>query len=245
MELKSVACVGCLLSVLTGCSSTRHAAPDWQPNAVPSEVSVKPLPDGPATWRRICADYPDRAFSDKFRDGFLDGFGKIRNRQGQLTAKIPLRSRHVAGHDPNCDYCNGFRYGSDTATSGWRLPPPSTVPVSARMSDMPLPSGEKLDTSRAVPRLPKPEIPVIPAYDPPLSGWKFPPGADELSPKRAASHLAPLGELDAAITIPATRLPTMPTFEMHMPVIAQTTATVPSLFDDIPAMPFLYPSPQK
>jgi hypothetical protein len=246
MGWKSVAWAGCLLPVLAGCGTARHAAPDWQP--APAAVA----PDGRAAWNRLRADYPTHAFSGEFRDGFLDGYAGARGQVGQLTAppaKLPRRGRHAARHEPNCDYCCGFRYGSDTAASGWRMPPPPTVPVRPPGDPPPAPrpprsdspadplpkkQGVRSDDAGGAPTLPKPEVPVIPAFDPPLGDWKFPP-----LPK------APVMSGEPTRAIPPTALPTQPLLpRVDFPVLP-ASVKAPSILDDVPAVPFRYPEPGK
>lgn len=269
MGWKSVALAGCLLPVLAGCGSVRHAAADWPGPAAPV-AGGDARQDARVAWDCVCAEHPARGFPAEFRAGFLDGFA-----EGRARRRAPLAQRKKSAHEahgPLCDYCRGFQYGTDTAESGWKLPPP-TVPVRPSRdappakparpgSDDPLPpprpvEGDKGgEAPRTVPKLPKPEVPVIPPFDPPLPGGAYPllPVPPDAGlppvPKRPAPAPAlpvvPLPVLpgESSGTIPPTDLPLLPESPLRVSVpVVPASVRVPSAFDDIPPVPFQYPAP--
>jgi hypothetical protein len=248
MGWKSVALAGCLLPVLAGCGSVRTAPAELQVARAPLAAAGDLRSGAGAAWQRVRTENPGRDFSDEFRDGFLDGFSHAVAR-GQDPPARPTQGNAR----PPSDYRLGFGYGSEVAATGWApplpagaarpLPPGATQPATA--------ATESLPADRRIPRLPKPEIPVIPPFDPPLPGGNYPlvpvPPATDLPPVPRPSRPAtlPISPDESNSAIPPTTLPTLPASMVVSFPSKPESIRVPSLFDDIPAMPFQYPTPEK
>src|SRR5947208_2629235 len=91
MRWTSVAWVSCVLPVLAGCNTVSravHFASNGdamndrdvglhQARRVAEDQSRR---DAQAAWDAVSARHPQRAFSDEFRDGFIDGYAEFCDR---------------------------------------------------------------------------------------------------------------------------------------------------------------------
>jgi hypothetical protein len=248
---KSVALAGCLLPVLAGCGSVRTAPAELQVARAPVAPAGDLHTGAGAAWQRVRAENPDRAFSGEFRDGFIDGYSDALARR---TAPLVPAKSAPGDQGAAPDYAVGFRYGSEVAASGWRLPAPAGAArpmgnspgaaqaVKTGAPAEPRPAGRE----GPIPKLPKPEIPVIPPFDPPLPGGTYlplpvPPSA-ELPP---APKPRPVPPDEPSSAIPPTSLPTLPASASASSPPVPESVRVPSIFDDIPVVPFQYPAPGK
>jgi hypothetical protein len=182
MRWKSVALAVSLLPACAGCGSVRNwaaevvAANSLRP--VPGEAQVVIPPAG--------ADPARPAYSAEFRDGFFDGYVESLDRGAPAPrpALPPMRyardgkHRTPEGQRLARDYFLGFQYGAEAAAGKESRPGVTVAPDPAGPLSMPRPA------SSGAPKLPKPEVPVIPPFDPPLPGGKFAPFPPLVTPPR-------------------------------------------------------------
>jgi uncharacterized protein YceK len=237
----------CVLPVLAGCGSVRSSvSSDGGLHRARSDASADHRRDAEAAWDGLRARNP-RAFTDEFRDGFVDGYADFCDRgpgcQPPPVPPVPY-SRYKrflgrGGADLVNDYYAGFQHGADTAAGprfGTPAPPSAEPrPYAPTPSEMPTPRppdtgkfGEPKRGSdsppggaaRALP-LPKPELPVVKPFNPDLSGNKF-----------ASTTLADPDRLPR----PAVPLP-IPSPELPPVTPPAPPPRVPSVLDAIPPLP--------
>jgi hypothetical protein len=166
MRWKRVAWAGWLAPALGGCHTTGPAAvPDLPPGGLTAHTQAaidhRLHADAREAWRAVRAEYPRRAFTPEFRDGFLDGYADYLDRggDGSPPPTPPLRyTRHPRYYTPEGhvllkDYFLGFKYGSDVAAATGRRQF-MTVPVLVADGG-PAPVAE-------VVALPAPAVPAAP-----------------------------------------------------------------------------------
>lgn len=206
----------CLVPALTGCGALRHDA------APRSSFAREARRDARAAWQAVRDQHPDRVFSDEFRDGFIDGYADLRAR-GPVA---PAPGADVSARE----YQLGLQYATSVVSVSESPAPRPVVPLSRPAS--------ATETARppafaepVVAPLPKPEVPVIKAFDPPpltAPGAKFvphpvPPGPDLLP--------VPNPPLPLTLPVPPASAPSVPP---PAPVAPNLT-----ILDDIPPLPFV------
>ncbi len=137
-----VAWACCLLPVLAGCGSARHAV-SWvtsdtvAPRA--GAASDEARRTATAAWPAVTAQHPRRAFTDEFRDGFVDGYADALDRgaaaQAPAVPPVPYeRYKKYFGPDGHAlvqDYYLGFQYGTEAAPATARRPADGPKPPAA------------------------------------------------------------------------------------------------------------------
>jgi hypothetical protein len=140
MGWKSVVWVGCLLPVLAGCGGIHNLATEAR-TVRASRGNHKPWKDAHSAWRTVCDQHPGRAFTNDFRDGFLNGYTESleRGEAAQPTASPPLKYVLTPKYftpEGRCavrDYHFGFKCGRDVAGAGGRreIPTGPGLPLGA------------------------------------------------------------------------------------------------------------------
>jgi hypothetical protein len=196
MRWKRVAWLGCLAPVCGGCFPALHGAHALvAENAVAStEAGIERRISHHArqAWRAVRDQYPRKAFTPEFRDGFLDGYADYLDRGGDAQPPAAPPARYTTnkkyftpeGHALIRDYFLGFQYGTEVAVAtGQRqfltvpvlVPdgdpilagPPAealapTIPPAAVMPAPPVP----LPLPRPAPTSDSPLVPRVPALPP-------------------------------------------------------------------------------
>jgi hypothetical protein len=149
MRWKSVAFAGVISPAVAGCNLAHLTARNlvnephvvWTQHAIEHDLRRQAR----AAFQEVCGEYPDRAFSDPFRDGFTDGYVDYLDRGGNasMPAVPPSRyTRHPRYYteEGQClvkEYFLGFKYGQEVAIATGRrqyltvpvlLPQPPVVP---------------------------------------------------------------------------------------------------------------------
>ena len=273
MRWTSVAWVSCLLPVLAGCNTARHAV-----QYVTQSVTTDNGPlharaeDGPrraaqAAWETVRGRHTGRAFSDEFRDGFVDGFADFlaHGAASQAPAVPPVPYERYknylgpAGHALVRDYYLGFQYGGEVAgATGRQSGEPATRPA-AKPSAAPAPS----DTlpPRPLPETGKFGEPRKRSDDPPLL---LPPGRDgkgraipplpkpgvpvvkPFNPDLTGAKLAPIPVPSdpERLPVPNPPLPVSEPIEVPLVVPSAASERTLSVLDNIPVIPLRYPIPK-
>ncbi|MBA4062923.1 MAG: hypothetical protein C0501_04290 [Isosphaera sp.] len=220
MRWKKVALAGALGPAAAGCHlaglTARHPAHD--PPAAPAGLAHDLRADARAAWREVRAEYPRRAFSAEFRDGFLDGYVDYLDRGGDgvLPAVPPARyTQHKKYFTPDgqClvkEYFLGFKYGQDVAVATGKRQY-LTVPVLLPQHPADAPPVVYTPPRVVTPTAPQPT--PMPTPTPPPG-----PGSDS-PPRPAAAPPAP-----PVVGASGTRLPPPP-------------PEVPALPDHVPTPP--------
>jgi len=128
MRWKRVAWAGCLAPVLGGCHTAFPAgALVADAPAARTEAAIERQIHQHAreAWRAVRAEYPRKAFSPEFRDGFLDGYSDYLDRGGDAGPPAVPPPRYTdnpkyftpEGHVLIRDYFLGFKYGADVAAA--------------------------------------------------------------------------------------------------------------------------------
>lgn len=142
MGWKWVAWAGCLVPVLAGCGSLRHAATaDPDRSETRRGIARDQRRDARAAWQAVRAGHTARAFSDEFRDGFHDGYADYLDRGDAAHPPAVPPNRYARGEAHTApdgqslmrDYYSGFDYGKGTAVASGRRAgdggaPPPVVP---------------------------------------------------------------------------------------------------------------------
>ncbi|HEY1191719.1 MAG TPA: hypothetical protein VGE74_29065, partial [Gemmata sp.] len=186
MSWKSIVWAGCLMPVLTGCGALRHAASHVTGTPARSETVQGARPDVRTVWQTVRERNPGRTLTDEFRDGFFDGYAAYHERGTTRSTAL----------ETGRDYDLGFQYAAQVAATierppidtsvgaaepVRRAPAAPAVPYTPRSITAPAPSADtragKFDAApsmsadrrpHTVAPLPKPELPVIKPFDPPL-----------------------------------------------------------------------------
>lgn len=174
MRWKRVAWAGCLAPVLGGCHTAfpAHALVGDAP-AAHTEAAIERQIHQHAreAWRAVRAEYPRKAFSPEFRDGFLDGYSDYLDRGGDASPPAVPPPRYTdnpkyfspEGHVLIRDYFLGFKYGADVAAAtGQRqfLTVPVLIPDAPDVPATP-PVAVTLPAPPAVLTEPPPVIPPV------------------------------------------------------------------------------------
>ncbi|MBN9522779.1 hypothetical protein J0H58_30380 [bacterium] len=173
--------------VFGGCHTTGPAVAPELPSGglvahTQAAIEHRIRSDAREAWRAVRAEYPRRAFTPEFRDGFLDGYSDHLDRGGDGTppATPPLRyTRHARyftpeGHLLLKDYFVGFKYGADVAAAtGQRqfltvpvlVPDGGPAPVVVEPAPV-APAAPVPPSDRPPPPQPLPVAPPAPAPSP-------------------------------------------------------------------------------
>jgi hypothetical protein len=203
MRWKRVVWAGWLAPALGGCHTTGPAAAPELPSGglvahTQAAIEHRIRADAREAWKAVRAEYPRRAFTAEFHDGFLDGYSDHLDRGGDGTPPPtpPVRyTRHARyftpeGHVLLRDYFLGFKYGADVAAAtGQRqfLTVPVLVPdggppdVLVDAIPAPLPIAPAIPAPQPTPA---PATPTPPS-DRPLSQPLSPPAPQPLPPPTA------------------------------------------------------------
>jgi hypothetical protein len=274
MRWTSVAWACCLLPAFTGCNTMSRVMHGASGAGVTNEVGRATDDDArrgaQTAWESVRTRHTQRAFSDEFRDGFVDGYADFLARGGdsQAPAVPPVpyeRYKKYFGRDGHAlvrDYYLGFNYGSEVAVTTGHRPALTSASTSAKLATRPT-SAKTADAGKfaepktpseapallslpseggkgkAIPPLPKPEVPVIKPFNPDLTGGgKFAPllltpDQDRL-PVPSPPLPIPAPVLAAPLLDPPSAVPALPVPEER----------TLSVLDNIPVIPLRYPPPK-
>ena len=189
MRWKRVVWLGCLAPVLGGCHSAYHPPHDLVADAhvahSESQIERHIHRNAREAWLAVRCQYPGRAFTAEFADGFVDGYTDYLDRggDGQPPAVPPPRyTRHPKyftpeGHALIQDYFLGFKYGTDVAVAtGQRqyltvpvlIPEPTTdavVAVPAVPAGPAIPPSKSSDSPAPLPTT-RPLLKAMPLREP-------------------------------------------------------------------------------
>jgi hypothetical protein len=259
MRLKTVALAGALGPSALGCNIAQYTT-----HTLVNEVHVltslhgvehKLRSEARDVWKEVRAQYPRRAFTAEFRDGFLDGYADYLDRGGNCSVPpVPpakyTRQKKYFTEEGQCllkDYLLGFKYGQDIAVATGKrqfLTVPVLVPVvddgppqfriAPRADADPLPTPAPVTMPAPTPP-PAPAPTAKPAPQRPL----FPPPAvdaagagSSLNPPRAAVAAPPAPPAPAPTAPPAVVIPTAPAVGLPAP-----PADVPEFPEFVPTPP--------
>ncbi len=130
MRFKAVVCCAGL-APLAGCNLAYYTGYNLANLTVTRvdeyKLSKRLRAEARAAWREVCNQYPGRAFSDEFVDGFEEGYADyLENGRAAQPPAVPppryRRSRYLTpeGHARIRDYFAGFKYGADVAVATGR-----------------------------------------------------------------------------------------------------------------------------
>jgi hypothetical protein len=260
MRWKTVALAGAIVPTVGGCSIVEYTTRNVvnEPHLVTSLLSVEHdlRKQAKEAWQQVRADYPRRAFTAEFRDGFLDGFVDYLDRggSGTLPAVPPtkyIRQKKYFTEEGHCllkDYFLGFKYGQEIAiATGKRqfltvpvlLPQEPGGPPAFKVTPQPQPDQPGLPVPRPVPKSDSPPViqspPMsrttpepLPAPNPPLPvAGANPPPVVEVPVAVPAPPAAP--------TPPAAPEPKLPPPPATVPELPPEVPT-PSILDDLPVV---------
>lgn len=261
MRWKSVLLVGALGPASVGCNLARLASHNIvnEPlvNHTQHVIHRDLRHEANATWREVRTQYPRRAFTAEFRDGFTDGYVDYLDRggNGSIPAVPPnkyVRHARYFTEEGQCrvkDYFLGFKYGQEIAiATGKRqfltvpvlLPQQGDCPPAFTIIPAPgaVPSGElRQPTPVPIPTPPPAPTPVPtpqrfpnPAAkgEPPVAASPAPPEPNRLP---APNPLVPVPEK------PAVKAPT------EAPPISVPTVKLPAPPAEVPEFPPYIPTP--
>jgi hypothetical protein len=240
MVIKRLAWAACLAPVLSGCNIFYYAAKNTlnEPVELCDQLSRTHhlRKQAKECWQEVRKQYPRKAFTPEFRDGFIDGYVDYLDRGGNavLPAVPPKRYTRndyltAEGHDRIRDYFLGFKYGLDVAlATGQRqflTVPVLLAPQHEGPQTFNIQSGNRPDTPQMPPGpMPdEPPKPGPPLQVPPPPGLGTAPGrprpfagATPAVPPPAAGPAAPPGPVAAG---GPTRAPDKPKREPNPPVV--------------------------
>ncbi|MCE9562783.1 MAG: hypothetical protein K8U57_12120 [Planctomycetes bacterium] len=258
MRWKTVALAGALTPTALGCSVVKYASQTIvnEPSVVHNQVGIehKLRSQARSLWREVRTQYPRRAFTAEFRDGFLDGYVDYLDRggNGSIPAVPPPKyTRHKKYFTENgqClvkDYFLGFKYGQDIAiATGKRQfltvpvllpmenknppafmiqPPAGTLSAPTPAMPIPLPTPTPPPAPSPVPTPPTPQTNATPAVTAPLTPTATTPVASSSVPTPVATPSLP---------IPVVKLPAPP---LEVPEFPEYVPT-PPITDELPVVP--------
>lgn len=206
MTWRRVAWAGCLAPLFGGgCNIAYYAARNVVNEPVQACDNVSRTghlrKQARVAWREVREQFPRKAFTAEFRDGFLDGFVDYLDRGGNAQPPVVPPRRYTRndyltpeGHLLIKDYFLGFRYGLDVAVASGRrqflvvpvlLPEQAAGPVAFNVQPGADPDGATpLHPPRALP-VPAAPPPALPAAPPP-GGPTVPPGGPAMPPAPGA-----------------------------------------------------------
>jgi hypothetical protein len=257
MRWKSVAMAGTAWPVFAGCNIAYYTARNLtnEPLVVCTQVGIEHQlrSEARAVWQDVRGDYPRRAFTAEFHDGFVDGYVDYLDRggNGSLPAVPPSKySRHKKyfTEDGQClvkDYFLGFKYGQEIAIATGKRQY-LTVPVLLPQ----VPSGPPaftLQPSDTQPMMPEPNPPAFPAQ--PAGGFQRlprPVPKPAVTPAAAAMPEIPPNGPDALPAIPASghvNLPPVVEVPLAPPAEPRFAPRLPPPPAEVPELPAHVPTP--
>ncbi|HSQ58343.1 MAG TPA: hypothetical protein VLM40_21665 [Gemmata sp.] len=276
MRWKSVALAGAAWPALSGCTIVENASRNIinEPKLVHAQREIRNdlKKEAKGAWREVRADYPRRAFTEEFHDGFMDGYVDYLDRGGNGSVPAVPPSRYVRnkkyfteeGHCLMQDYFLGFRYGQEIAiATGKRkfftvpvlLPqePPQPTPFNVIPGSsntlpppMPVPVPPAMGAISARPA-PMPattaELQTPPTREKPLPRTVARPAVPVPLPANIATDVSPpAGGATPAREMPTAPFPRLPAPPREVPELP-THVPTPSLDDELPVVPPLHTAP--
>ncbi|MBA4189733.1 MAG: hypothetical protein C0467_17240 [Planctomycetaceae bacterium] len=271
MRWKMVALAGALGPTAAGCNIAYYTAQTLvnEPCVVATQLSIHHSlrKQANASWKEVRGEYPRRAFTSEFHDGFVDGYVDYLEHggNGSIPAAPPpkyTRHKHYLTEEGQClvkDYFLGFKYGQDIAiASGKRqfLTVPVLLPVEDKgppaFKIQPPAGSEILSAPKSMsaptpPPAPTP-VPQQSQSQPAPTQLQFPTltpeqiGAGGSLPQSGSVAIPPLPaeSTPARIGIPPAPPPAVaPKLPAPPPEVAQFPAYVPTppVSDEIPTVP--------
>lgn len=270
MRWKSVALAGALAPAAVGCNIAKNAARNIvnEPHVVGTQVCITHdlRKEARAAWREVRADYPRKAFTAEFHEGFLDGYVDYLDRggNGSLPAVPPAKyTRHKKyfTEEGQCllkDYFLGFKYGQEIAIATGRrqfltvpvlLPEVPTGPPAFTFARPPAPAmGDPAPAPTGVLPNPQPltkpdvEVPPKPEAPPVPSKFDLPrPPAAVPPPSPPQPSPVPLPAPEPPPVRPAPPLGVNPPPVIEVPKASATKLPPPPA--EIPNLPEHVPTP--
>lgn len=247
MGWKSVAWTACLLPVLTGCGSVRNLTSDTRLAYSQFCVEHDLRKCARVAWQTVRTQHPRRAFTDEFRDGFLDGYVDYLDRGGSPPPAVPplkyVRDKKYFTPEGHClfrDYSLGFKYGTDVAIASGRrefLTAGAMLSDGSCVSEFPLPPGPPVIPMKPGTSDPKPPTgsDTLPAPRP-LPGGKKP-----LEPIPVPPAFAPDPEPEVNQAIPPLPKPELPIIPPYNPNLSGEKFTPTPLTPEADRLPVPYP----
>lgn len=213
-------------------------------------------------------------FEDGFVDGYADSLDRGDGAQPPAVPAVayPRYQKYLGpdGHALVRDYYLGFQYGAEVAVTGARRPaaapappatagavPPRAAPDAGKFgetrkgADEPprgaAAPGSGPEGGRAVPPLPKPEVPVIKPFNPDLGGGKFVPIPVPGDPERLPVPHPPLPVVAPLAVPPDDPKGAVPPLLGPLPTpvpVYKVPASAPAVLGELPVTPFEY-TPRK
>jgi len=269
MRWKSVVLAGVLSPAVAGCTLANNTARNvinephvvWSQHAIEHDLRRQAR----VAFQEVCGEYPDRAFSDPFREGFIDGYVDYLDRggNGSMPAVPPVRyTRHPRYYteEGQClikEWFLGFKYGQEVAIATGRRqyltvpvllpePPPqpphfNVQPASGTppMMPPPRPPGGS-DEPPVVAPVPPPPAPTAPKPTGPAPGvLPTPRSLPRPSSRPPAARPDPLPTLppeQEPDRLPAPAVP-LPVAGAGADLPAIPTVPTPPPADDAPVLP--------
>lgn len=271
MRWKTVALAGALGPTALGCgiiqSTTRTLVNEIQVGHTYHGIGHRLRSDARCVWREVRAQYPRRAFTEEFRDGFLDGYVDYLDRGGNrsIPAVPPAKyTRHKKyfTEEGQClvkDYFLGFKYGQDIAVATGKrefLTVPVLLPVvedgppdfklapRADAGALPTPAPVTMPAPTPPPAPAPGRAPASPAVEPPSA--LFPPAAHAGEPAGAGSSLpepAPVAQTPKAVPVPSPAPPAPVPVPPVVAVPVAPTVKLPPPPAEVPEFPAYVPTP--
>jgi hypothetical protein len=273
MRWKSVALAGAIGAGGFGCSIAETATRNIvnEPLLTHSEIAVTRdlRHEAKATWREIRKQYPRRAFTAEFHEGFLDGYVDYLDKggNGSLPAVPPskyVRHKKYFTENGQCllkDYFLGFKYGQEIAiATGKRqfltvpvlLPQEQSGPPSFTVASQPNrvpPQSEALMPPMPLPGantppVPTPAPPPGPAPIPTVDAMPIPGGSAVPVPvPTPPAFRAPGADTSGVPSIPAIPASPAPQTPAVPAPVAAPTMKLPPPPDEVPELPPAIPTP--
>lgn len=248
MRWKSLAVAGALAPAVMGCNIYYNAARNLlnEPHVVGSQVAIthELRKAAKTTWSQVREQYPRRAFTAEFRDGFLDGYVDYLDQggNGSTTAVPPpkyTRQKKYYTEEGQClmkHYLLGFQYGQEVAIATGRRPL-LTVPVLLPETPKGPPAFNIQPHGSSAPPT------MTPPAEPPGSGTALPPDRQPTLPAPLplpGNGSTALPAPDAVLPVPASPIH----FETQVPQVPAVPAIkLPPPPPEVPTLPDHVPTP--
>ena len=244
MRWTKVAWMGCLAPMLGGCLGVYHPHRDHVADAIVATteqgIDREIHKQAREAWLAVRCEFPRKAFTPEFRDGFIDGYTDYLDRGGdaQPPAVPPLRYTQnkkyftPEGHALVRDYFLGFKYGADVAVAtGQRQFLTVPVLIPDRGEPLPVVSAASVPTIPALSGRdrPVPPLPAAPNALPSPRPMSMLPAPRKLPKGDSATNASTMPSLDPEVSKfgPVPPLPKYPVPDVP---------TIPSL-PSIPMLP--------
>lgn len=265
MRWKSVALAVALGPAAAGCNIAKNAARNIvnEPLVVCTQQCIEHdlRKHANAAWREVRDQYPRRAFTAEFRDGFVDGYVDYLDRggNGSLPAVPPAKyTRHKKYFTENgqClvkDYFLGFKYGQEIAIATGRrqfLTVPVLLPVApegppAFVVPQPAPPPQMVPPREPPGVVPVPAVVPVPPGLPGLPGLPDPkpvpkPGSD--APPSKFGPPAPPADPNT-LPPPSPPVPELPAALPPAVGVSVPVVKLPAPPPEVPEFPAHVPTP--